>query len=232
MRTNPCQFSFASRVGSATAMISLTATVALISGRAHAQNYPVVTVVPEHVFVVRGGSVSQRRLIRHRAGRPVPLRPNCPAVRDGGARRAGSLRLRRGDRARHEPHTAAPWRGTKLASRRLLHAGPVRQPRGTRRADVRPHHRVGPAGPTLARQLSLSISRLEGVLGLDGRCRPSDRPPRSVRGGVRVLTRAVRAQSRSVDTLGPAGASRSQIMKLQIVSDLPRPDERQGQWSW
>jgi hypothetical protein len=37
-------------------MISLTAAVVLISGRAHAQNYPVITVVPEHVFVVRGGS--------------------------------------------------------------------------------------------------------------------------------------------------------------------------------
>jgi hypothetical protein len=56
MRTNPCHLSFAARVGSATAMISLTATVVLISGRAHAQNYPVIAVVPKHVFVVRGAS--------------------------------------------------------------------------------------------------------------------------------------------------------------------------------
>src|SRR5882724_3039321 len=56
MPANPRHFSFASRLGGATATIALTATLVLISGRAHAQNYPVVTVVPQHVFLVRGAS--------------------------------------------------------------------------------------------------------------------------------------------------------------------------------
>ena len=37
-------------------MMSFTATLMLIGGRAQAQNYPVLTLLPEHVFLVRGGS--------------------------------------------------------------------------------------------------------------------------------------------------------------------------------
>jgi hypothetical protein len=57
MQTNPTHFSFASRLGGATATISLAAALVLTSGRAQAQNYPVATVVPGHVYGVRGFSI-------------------------------------------------------------------------------------------------------------------------------------------------------------------------------
>jgi hypothetical protein len=50
MRTNPRPFSFARRLGGATATIALTTTLVLISGRAQAQSRAAGTVVPSHVF--------------------------------------------------------------------------------------------------------------------------------------------------------------------------------------
>jgi len=50
---------FSKRSGSAAVTIGLTAFLLLISGKARADDYPVLTLVPEHVFVVRGGSVRQ-----------------------------------------------------------------------------------------------------------------------------------------------------------------------------
>jgi len=57
MQTNPNHVSCADRLGGATAAILLAATLVMISGRAHAQNYPVATVAPGHMYVVRGFSI-------------------------------------------------------------------------------------------------------------------------------------------------------------------------------
>ncbi len=57
METNPRHGTLASRVGGTTAMVSLTATFLLVGGSAHAQNSPpALTLVPDHVFLVRGAS--------------------------------------------------------------------------------------------------------------------------------------------------------------------------------
>jgi len=63
METNPRRFDFASGLGGAAATISFAATLVLTSGKARAQNNPVVIVVPEHVFLVRGASFRNGDLI-------------------------------------------------------------------------------------------------------------------------------------------------------------------------
>ncbi len=57
METSTRRFGLTSRVNRATAIGSLIATAIAVSGKAHAQNSPfALTVVPGHVFVVRGAS--------------------------------------------------------------------------------------------------------------------------------------------------------------------------------
>jgi hypothetical protein len=63
MKTNPRHFCFAGRLAGAKATLSLTATLILISGRAHAQNYAAATVVPEHVYMMPGYSIRNGDLV-------------------------------------------------------------------------------------------------------------------------------------------------------------------------
>ena len=69
MQAKPRYFRVASRLSGATATIALAATLVLISGRAQAQNYPVVTVAPGQVYMVRGVSI--------RSGDYVVLEPSA-----------------------------------------------------------------------------------------------------------------------------------------------------------
>ena len=80
MKTTPNHLGLATGLGRAAATISLAATFVLVGGSARAQNITALTLVPEHVYLVRGGSFRNGDLLTIEPSALLFFGPIAPPV--------------------------------------------------------------------------------------------------------------------------------------------------------